>query len=61
MKKIINTKVFDANNENFISFYQEHGWVVLKNIFSKAEISSLNWQWREIITKYAKEVNIPFG
>ncbi len=58
MEKIVNNKVFEVNDSSLIPFYETHGWVVVKGIFSQKDISAFNQQWKEMLLKYSKEIGV---
>ncbi|SMM98513.1 SnoK-like protein [uncultured Candidatus Thioglobus sp.] len=58
MKTIINKFEFEYSNKDFVDFFNEHGWVVVKNILSKAEIESLQVEYKEMKSEYADNLGV---
>lgn len=58
MKTVINEYVFDFKDNQFIDFFNKHGWVVVNNIFPKNKINSLHTQYEAMKNEYANESRI---
>ena len=58
MKTINNKYEFSCEDKQFIDFFNQHGWVVVKNVFSNNKISLLQSQYKEMKSEYADEAGI---
>lgn len=58
MNQEINTTKFEKNDPNFIDFFEEHGWVVLKGNLSSEAIQGGLGQWANLKKRYADELGL---
>ena len=58
MKALINEVIFDKNDPQKINFFNEHGWVVIKAVFSPQQISSALKQLHEMKQEFAHQLNL---
>ena len=59
MKTRINDVSFDHDNPEFVEFYNQHGWVVLKNVLDENTLKNTLDEWRNMKTRFAKEMEMP--
>lgn len=58
MKQEVNTTTFEKNDPNFVDFFEEHGWVVLKGNLSSKAIQGGLGQWANLKKRYANEMGL---
>lgn len=58
MKQEVNTTKFDKDDPEFIDFFTEHGWVVLKGNLTSEIIQGGLGQWAELKQRYADEMGL---
>jgi len=55
---MVNNIKFEKRNPQISTFYKEHGWVVIKNIFNSNEILDINLNYNKLMAEYANQMNI---
>ena len=58
MKTIVNEKTHDANDEDYIHHYNEHGWVVLNEVLSSETLDKTTTSWNQMKMGFAEEMGL---
>ena len=58
MKQEVNARKFEKNDPEFIEFFNEHGWVVLKGNLTSDVIQGGLGQWANLKQRYAHEMGL---
>ena len=58
MKQEVNTMKFEKNDPDYVDFFEEHGWVVLKGNLSSKAIQGGLGQWANLKKRYADEMEL---
>ena len=58
MKQEVNARKFEKNDPEFVEFFNEHGWVVLKGNLTSDVIQGGLGQWANLKQRYAHEMGL---
>jgi|TARA_B100001741_G_C16537783_1_gene592811 phytanoyl-CoA hydroxylase len=58
MQTVVNSTTFQPNDETFVDFYNQHGWVVIDGVLPPDMVSETTNAWSEMKTEFAIEMGM---